>query len=288
MAYYLFPMTGDANRLEFDLLVTESKDTGNTAGFFGGVFTDNYVYSLGLRGGGQKIRGIYSKNGGLAGGSFAGAGSPTEENVGLNRPIHYVIEMDGDRHKTTITFLDDAGAEQTRSFSQSALSEPDGSTPTEFYYGFALANVSVTITNMVYTSAEGVVLYDQNDCYYPKGTAPSASEVTAAASDTREYIDVTWKGTVPEDDGTYVVEMQKDGGQWTELTDDVTGFSVSPMRFRQGKAEVISFVFVANWVRNPLEESRTNYAEMTSPVSVLGALAKPVVSITAECGRYHT
>ncbi|HIW81990.1 MAG TPA: hypothetical protein H9742_10840 [Candidatus Acetatifactor stercoripullorum] len=280
VAYYLFPMTGDANRLEFDLLVTESKATGNTAGFFGGVFTDNYVYSLGLRGGGQKIRGIYSKNGGLAGGSFAGAGSPTEENVGLNRPIHYVIEMDGDRHKTTITFLDDAGAEQTRSFSQSALSEPDGSTPTEFYYGFALANVSVTITNMVYTSAEGVVLYDQNNCYYPKGTAPSASEVTAAASDTREYIDVTWKGTVPEDDGTYVVEMQKDGGQWTELTDDVTGFSY---RYEIPAGEGGSYLFrvCGQLGKESLGGSRTNYAEMTSPVSVLGALAKPVVSITA-------
>lgn len=282
VAYYVFPMTADANRLEFDLLVTESKSSGNAAGFFGGLFTDNYVYSIGLRGGGQKIRGIYSKNGGLVGGSFAGAGSPTEENIGLNREVHYVIEKDGAKPKITISFVDDEGVEQTRSFSQGALAEPDGSAATEFYYGFALAEVGLTISNMVYTAADGTVLYDQNACYYPAGDAPQVTEnsVKAVASESREYINISWNGTVPEADGTYVLEMKNGDGEWTELSQDITGLSY---RYTLPEGEGGNYLFrVCGQLGKPgLGGSRSSYVTMAEPIYVMSALAKPVVQAVA-------
>ncbi len=280
VAYYLFPATADNNKLEFDLVVTESKATGNSAGFFGGVFTDDYVYSIGLRAGGTKIRGIYSKNGGINGGSFAGAGSPAEEVVGLNRQIHYEIGFVSGKPSVTITFLDDAGVEQSRTWSQSALANPDGSTATEFYYGFALANVSATVTNMVYTAEDGTVLYDQNACYYAKGTAPKATAVSAVVAESREYIDVSWTGTVPEDDGTYVVEMQKDGGAWTELSADVTGLGY---RYEVPAGDGGNYLFrvCGQLGKETLGGTRNAYVTMTDTVYVMGALAKPVVEIKA-------
>lgn len=282
VTYYLFPKTDGANKLEFDLLVTESKATSNTAGFFGGVFTDNYVYSLGLRAGGQKIRGIYSKNGGLAGGSFAGAGSPTEEVVGLNRPIHYEIEFDTTtkKYKTSISFLDDEGVLQTRSFSQGALQEPDGNVPTEVYYGFALANVSVTITNMVYTDAKGNVLYDQNACYYPVGSAPTVNTVTAS-SDNKTYVDLNWTGTVAEDDATYVVEVKVNDGAWQQLSEDVTGFNYR-YDIPAGVEGELSFRVCGQLGKESLGGERSAYVTMAETVTVKGALTQPVVTIEAQ------
>ena len=283
VAYYLFPKTADlGSTLKFDLIVTESKATGNTAGFFGGMFTDNYVYSLGLRAGGQKIRGIYSKNGGLNGGSFAGAGSPSEEVVGLNRLIHYDICYNGSTGKpeVNITFVDDNGEVQTRSWTQAALTEPDGSTPKEFYFGFALANISATITNMVYTDGSGAVLYDQNACYYTEGVAPVADSVSVMVADTREYIDITWTGTVPDCDGTYVVEMQKDGGEWMELTQDATGFDYR-YTLPAGDGGNYAFRVCGQLGKATLGGSRNDYVTTSEPVYVVAALGKPEVSVTA-------
>ncbi|MBQ9122024.1 MAG: hypothetical protein IJY10_00860 [Lachnospiraceae bacterium] len=281
VSYYLFPKTDKANKLEFDLLVTESKATSNSSGFFGGVFTDNYVYSLGLRAGGQKIRGIYSKNGGLAGGSFAGAGSPTEELVGLNRPIHYEIEFDSasKKYRTSISFLDDEGVLQERSFSQGALQEPDGNVPTEFYYGFALANVSVTITNMIYTDANGNVLYDQNACYYPVGAAPTVNAVTAT-SDNKTYVDLSWTGTVAEGDATYVVEVKVNDKAWQQLSEDVTGFNYR-YEIPAGVEGKLSFRVCGQLGKETLGGKRSAYVTMAETVTVKGALTQPVVTSDA-------
>lgn len=281
VAYYVFPKTSAENKLEFDLLVTESKATGNDAGFFGGVFTDNYVYTLGLRAGGTKIRGIYSKKAHTESSGFAGAGSPAEEVVGLNRELHYEITMSGGRPSVTVTFIDDEGVEQSRTWSQNPIAEPDGSTPTEFYYGFVLANVSATVTNMVYTDASGKVLYDQNACYYTKGAAPVASSVSAVAAESREYIDITWTGTVPEYDGTYVVEMQRDDNEWVELSQDVTGFSYR-YEIPGGEGGNYRFRVCGQLGKETLGGNRNAYVTMADTIYVMGALGKPVVAIDAS------
>lgn len=283
VGYYLFPMTEDHNRLEFDVVITGNTGTSNQHGFFGGLFTNNYIYTLGLRGGGIKLRGVYTKNTTLSGdGSFAGAGSPAEESVGgLNVPIHYVIEYDGTKANVTITFTNAEGV-QTRNFTQGKLSESE----TRVYFGFALSAVSATVTNMKYTAEDGTVLYDQNSCYYPMGSTPVAASgsVAALAADSREYIDITWEGTLPEDDGTYVVEMQKDGGEWVELADDVTDFTY---RYNLPAGDGGSYLFrvCGQLGRETLGGTRNSYVTMDTPVSVVGALEKPVVSITAAASQ---
>ncbi|MBQ8625157.1 MAG: hypothetical protein IJ419_03170, partial [Agathobacter sp.] len=280
LGYYLFPITSDDNKLEFDVVITDSRDTSNSGGFLAGVFTDNHVYSLGLRGG-IKIRGLYSKSAT----GFVGAGSPAEENIGLNREVHYVITMADTRPTVTVTFVDDDGVTQTRSWSQNPVAEPDRTTPTEFYFGFMLANVDATITNMVYTSGDGkTVYYDQNDCYYTEGSAPVASNVTAVGAETREYIDISWTGTVPEYDGTYVVEMQKDGGEWVELTQDVTGFTYRYV-LPAGEGGNYKFRVCGQLGKESLGGTRNDYATMENTIYVKGALEKPVVELEVKDGK---
>lgn len=276
LGYYLFPMTSDDNKLEFDVVITDSRDTSNSGGFLAGVFTNDHVYSLGLRGG-MKIRGLYSKSAT----GFVGAGSPTEENIGLNRLVHYVITMADTRPTVTVTFVDDDGVTQTRSWSQNPVAE-NGAIPTEYYYGFMLANVDATITNMIYTSGNGeTVYYDQNACYYPAGSAPVANTVNAVAAESREYIDITWTGTVPEADGTYVVEVQKDGGEWVELTQDVTGFSYRYV-LPAGDGGNYTFRVCGQLGKESLGGTRSAYVTMGNSIFVQGALEKPVLNITAE------
>ena len=273
LGYYLFPMTSDDNKLEFDVLITDSRDTSNAGGFLAGVFTNDHVYSLGLRGG-IKVRGLYSKSAT----GFVGAGSPAEENIGLNRLVHYVITMADTRPTVTITFVDDDGVTQTRSWSQNPVAE-NGAVPAEYYFGFMLANVDATITNMIYTSGDGkTVYYDQNACYHPEGTAPVASNVTAVGSETREFIDISWTGTVPEYDGTYVVEVQKDGGEWVELTQDVTGFTYRYV-LPAGDGGNYKFRVCGQLGKESLGGERNNYATMESTIYVKGALEKPVVEL---------
>ena len=276
LGYYLFPMTSDDNKLEFDVIITDSRDTSNSGGFLAGVFTNDHVYSLGLRGG-IKVRGLYSKSAT----GFVGAGSPTEENIGLNRLVHYVITMADTRPTVTITFVDDDGVTQTRSWSQNPVAE-NGATPEKYYFGFMLANVDATITNMIYTSGDGkTVYYDQNNCYYPAGAAPTANTVNAVAAETREYIDVTWTGSVPEEDGTYVVEMQRDGGEWVELTQDVTGFGYRYL-LPAGEGGNYTFRVCGQLGKASLGGTRNAYATMSGSVYVMGALEKPVVDITTD------
>lgn len=77
-------------------------------------------------------------------------------------------------------------------------------------YGFVLAGVEATIKNMKYEATDGKVLYDQNKCYKAEGTAPEIDTVTAAGSDTREYIDVSWTNKVEADgDGLYVLKYHR-------------------------------------------------------------------------------
>ncbi len=278
VGYYLFPKASTGNKLEFDVEVTKSLGSSNEHGFFGGVFTDNYVYSLGLRKGGTNVRGIYSKNGGLDGGNYAGAGSP-DASVALNTTLHYVIEFKSGKPAVTVTGVDANGEAQEWSWSQGALAE-NGSAPTEFYYGFAVTSVEATVTNMIYTDADGTVLYDQNACYYPEGSAPVATAVTAVGAESREYIDISWEGSVAEDDGTYVVEMQKDGGDWVELTSTETGFSYQYV-LPEGEGGSYLFRVCGQLGKETLGGSRNSYVTMTTPVYVVGALAKPEVTATA-------
>ena len=132
--------------------------------------------------------------------------------------MHIEVTLDNGKPTVTYTIIETG---ESAAVSLSTLKDTDNG----FYYGLVVSDATVTITNMLYTGEDGAILYQQNACYYPEGDAPKADSVSAKAADSREYIDVTWTGTVPEKDGTYVVEMSKDNGEWIELTDSAVGFS---------------------------------------------------------------
>ena len=270
LGYYIFPMTEDDNKLEFDLRFI-SCGSNNEDGVFIGLFNNSYMYSLGIRQG-TNTRAIYSKAT-EGNGDFAGAGG-IDYRIELGEPLHIVVEKDGGEPVVTYTRVNTG---EQASVAPSVLECEEAG----YYYGLIVSDAKVEISNMVYTAADGTVLYNQNSCYYPLGTAPVATSVSAVAADTREYIDITWDGTVPEYDGTYVVEMQRDGGEWTTLATDVTDFSY---RYILPEGEGGNYLFrVCGQLGNKdLGGSRSSYVTMTDSIYVLAALAKPVVTITGN------
>ncbi len=294
--YYLFPaMTvPEEYVLEFDAVVTESSLTDGGNGFFPGIYTDNYMSTLGLFKGGKSLRGIYSKNitadtSTISAGTYAGAGSPSEEIVGLNNKVHYVVKSivgESNGKKTvksdiTLTFTNASGENISRNFSQT-VPEIDGVTQ-KYYYGFAVTGCDVTVMNMTYTSADGTVKYDQNAAYYPTGTAPKPTSVSASASADNDYIDVSWEGSVPEGDGVYVVEVKNNNDDWKILSDCETGFSYKYV-LPEGAGGDFLFRISGKLGQGKLSNAidSANVVTMTKAVNVLAALRKPVVTATGS------
>lgn len=306
VGYYLFPALSQPEEyiLEFDAVVTSSALTDNGNGFFPGIYTDNFMSTLGLFKGGKSLRGIYSKNitastSGITAGTYAGAGSPAEEVVGLNNKVHYVVtsiisESGGNKtmkSNITLSFTNSEGEYIKRSFSQ-GIPEITG-VNRKYYYGFAVAGCDVTVMNMTYslvnrstdesgqTIVNTVTKYDQNAAYHPEGIAPTPTSVNAEASADRDYIDVTWDGSVSEGDGVYVVEVKNDDGDWQILSDCETGFAYRYI-LPEGAGGNFLFRVSGRLGQGKLSEAinPSNVITMQEPIYVLGALRKPVVKAT--------
>jgi len=277
ISYYVFPMTSDANTLEFDAEVTSATNK-SSCGFFGGVFTNNYQYTIAMRSGSTSLRSLYSKSAD----TFSGA-SGTEYGITLGTKVHYSITVSDGKAVVTTTFTDKDGVAQTNQLSQTMISDGD-----KVYFGMALASANVTITNMTYTSADGKLLYSQNNAYYPKGNAPeptSATAITAkttTGTDSSATIDIAWTGAVPEYDGTYTLQVQIDGGDWTTVEEDLTDFAYT---YQLEPATTHSYKFRVYGVlgrKNLGGGTSTVTATTTSAMTVTGALAAPVVTATAD------
>ncbi|MBQ2803634.1 MAG: hypothetical protein IJF07_07025, partial [Lachnospiraceae bacterium] len=240
-------------------------------GIFIGAFTNNYAYTLGIRKG-TNARAIYSKGAVATGTQFAGAGG-IDSTIEMGTPLHITITPTTDG-KTRITY-ENLETGKTEAVESSVQADVAGR-----YYGMVVSDANVTITNMLYKAPDGTVHYDQNACYYPMGSTPTASDVAAVAAESREYIDVTWDGTVPENDGTYVVEMSKDNGEWVELSDDVVGFSYR-YEIPAGDGGNYLFRVCGQLGKETLGGDRTAYATMAESIYVKGALERPVVEILA-------
>ncbi len=269
LGYYVFPMTTDQNKLEFDLVIHSSGGT-NGDGAFIGLFTNRFAYTLGIRKG-TNARAIYSKAAEGDSSDFAGAGG-INNTIELGTPMHIEVTLDNGKPTVTYTIIETG---ESAAVSLSTLKDTDSG----FYYGLVVSDATVTITNMLYTGEDGAILYQQNACYYPEGDAPKADSVSAKAADSREYIDVTWTGTVPEKDGTYVVEMSKDNGEWIELTDSAVGFSYRYL-LPEGEGGNYLFRVCGQLGKKELGGTRNAPVVMKEAIFVLGALAKPVVEIT--------
>lgn len=277
ISYYVFPMTSEANTLEFDAEVTSATNKSN-CGLFGGVFTNNYQYTIAMRSASTSLRAVYSKSAN----SFSSA-SGTEYGITLGTKVHYSITVKNGKAVVTATFTDKDGIDQTNEFSQTMISDGD-----KVYFGMALASVNATITNMTYKSAGGTVLYSQNNAYYPKGKAPepaSATAITAATAtgtDASATINIAWTGDVPEYDGTYTLQVQIDGGAWTTIAEELIDFAYT---YQLEPATTRSYKFRVYGVLGKKDlggGTSTVTATTASAMTVTGALAAPVVTATAD------
>ncbi|MCD7835919.1 MAG: pectinesterase family protein [Lachnospiraceae bacterium] len=277
ITYYVFPMTADENVLEFDAEVTSATSKSN-CGFFGGVFTNNYQYTIAMRSASTSLRALYSKGAD----TFSGA-TGTEYGITLGTRVHYTITTNSGKAVVTAEFTDKDGTEQTNTLSQTMISDGD-----KVYFGMALASANVTITNMVYKSSDGTVLYSQNDAYYPKGNAPepesgtSITAATATGTSASATIDVAWTGDVPEYDGTYTLEVQIDGGEWITAVEELTTFSYT---YDVEPATTHSYSFRVYGVlgKPSLGGSKSTVTAVTaSTITVMGALGAPEVTAEAD------
>lgn len=203
VGYYGFPASNDMYRLEADVTVTQC-GSSNAYGVFLGAFdlTAKRIAVTGIRDS-INLRSIYSKDeaGTLGAGGISGK-------ITEGQTVHITASKTDDRLHVTMT---PEGGETYSADLPYTNSE-------NCQLGFALANATATVTNMVYYDADGEKLYDQNDCYDPIGQAPEVLSVQASAVGTREAIDVSWRiSTAASGDGYYLLEVRHDNGDWTKI-----------------------------------------------------------------------
>lgn len=204
--YYLFDAVTEFNTIEADIKITSIGSTSSNGLLFG-IFEDaepiTKAATIALRGDGS-VRNYYTKTTGTS----LGAGGINTK-FSINEVMHLKLTKTSNGIDATFTSDTGAGSYTVKYSNMNSYFTEDANVK----FGLALANVSGTITNLIYTEADGNVLYDQNDCYDAVGDAPIATEVDdLLLSDDRTKISVTWSGENCADDGTYMVEVSKDGG----------------------------------------------------------------------------
>jgi pectate lyase/pectin methylesterase-like acyl-CoA thioesterase len=231
LGIYAFPLTTDNNTLSVDLVVGKCDSSTNYAvmvGLFNVSDTgDNGIRAIttGIRSSNNEVVQLMSKSDSEVLGKNSFSGTMSAGDV-----VNVTISRDGKNVIQTFTNKTTGAAITTKTTAYGdckSFTDPGG----EVYYGIMVAHKDATITNMVYTDANGNVLYDQNAYYDPVGTAPVISSVTAAASEDRTQITVSWEGGKAEYDAKYVLQVKKPGStEWedidTELTSDTYDYKV--------------------------------------------------------------
>ena len=265
VGYYGFDLTPDMNRIEADITVDECGSSSANGVFFG-AFNSDAVAMLGLRNT-TNIRGIH-----LNGDAEVSATGPNET-IEEGQTIHFSAEKTADGLSITASLED--GTAYTVEYGENDIIFDGGVEDTELSFGFLLADATVTVTNMKYYNADGDLLYDQNDCYAPIGTAPVVNSVQADAADTRDAITITWNSSVLADgDGRYVVQVRKDGGEWEDLAE------TTEMSYTYPANESGTYEFRVGGKLG--SEGEVTYCEETATVAdYLPALPTPVVTLNA-------
>lgn len=227
LGMYVFPLTSDNNTLSVDMVLGECEASTSNAVMMG-LFNesvagdDNGIRAIttGIRNSNHEVVQLMSKaeNKDILGkNSFNGVASPNAGDV-----ITVTITRDGSNVIQTVTNKTqrtETISKKTAYGSCKSFLNPGG----EVYYGLMVANEDVTITNMVYTDANGKVLYDQNAYYDPVGDVPVAETVTAAAASDRTKITVEWTGTEAKYDAKYVLQVKKPNSDtWEDVETELT------------------------------------------------------------------
>lgn len=222
VSFYAFPQTADWNKLELEVKVNSMEAADNMHGVFVGAIAgtgpDASVATVGVRNK-TNLRGIYTKAAELAG---AGQANTT---VAEGETIKYTIYKADDMFYIDSEWSSGTNQSKFKYNDASFAAFKDNGAATPVQYGLMLAGVNVDVTNMKYTDKDGNVLYDQNAYYNPLGEAPVANSASAEAAPDRTYINVTWTGSAVYGDGKYVLQVSKDGAEWTDISDTLTGYS---------------------------------------------------------------
>ncbi len=268
VSYFGFPETTGKYKLEADVILS-SCGASNYNGIYFGAFDANNIASVAIRNS-TGLRGILSKS------SLDMAGASTiDASIENGQKVHYTVERTDACFVISVT--PEEGSTYTMEFDYNdsgVLLFKEKGVNTPISYGFAIAGSSAIITNMKYYDENGNILYDQNNCYAPVGTAPIVSAVSAEAAYTREYISVNWTSSVAVvGDGRYVVQVSKDGSEYATIF-ETTATSVDYPITEAGK-----YTFrVAGKLG---EEGEPNTWVYSSELDVIAALTKPVVSISS-------
>ena len=275
VSFYGFNETSDINKLTADIII---EDCGNSSsnGIFFGAFNKDYIVTTGIRKG-SELKMIYSKSESDLTGASGG--------VTGNYPVGTVVTFTVEKSDTEliITATPKGGQTQTAKFdySKNLLFKKNGKN-TAVSYGFVLAGVKAVVKNMTYTSADGKVLYDQNDCYQAAGVAPVVKSVKAKAAVTRDYIDVSWENeTEAQLDGMYALQVSTDkGNTWTDVDTAITEKS-----YRYNISEAGDYQFRVCG-KLGVNGDRNIYA-VSDNINVIAALDSVVLNISSTADKVN-
>ena len=275
VSFYGFNETSDINKLTADIII---EDCGNSSsnGIFFGAFNKDYIVTTGIRKG-SELKMIYSKSESDLTGASGG--------VTGNYPVGTVVTFTVEKSDTEliITATPKGGQTQTAKFdySKNLLFKKNGKN-TAVSYGFVLAGVKAVVKNMTYTSADGKVLYDQNDCYQVAGVAPVVKSVKAKAAATRDYIDVSWENeTEAQLDGMYALQVSTDkGNTWTDVDTAITEKS-----YRYNISEAGDYQFRVCG-KLGVNGDRNTYA-VSDNINVIAALDSVVLNISSTADKVN-
>ena len=269
VSYFGFPETTGKYRLEADVVLS-SCGSSNYNGIYFGAFDENYIATVAIRNS-TGLRGILSKSSA----DMAGA-STIDASIESGQKVHFVVERRDDCFAITVT--PEGGTTYTIEFDykdSGVLLFKDLGVDTPVSYGFAIAGASAIVTNMKYTDETGKVLYDQNECYAPVGTAPIVSGASAEADASREFISINWTSSVAVvGDGRYVVQVSKDGSEYITIEE------TTATNFDYAISEAGKYTFrVAGKLG---ENGEANTWVYSSELTVIAALTRPVITITSS------
>lgn len=282
LGIYAFPATEDKNTLSVDLIVSGGA-TSNSNVVFMGLFNESAEGDNGIRALTTAIRNsscevvqLMSKEDDavLGKNSFNGASMESGD------VVRVTISRDGSKIIQTFTNLTQGTETVTKETKYSATKSflnPGGAV----WYGLMAANLDAVVKNMVYTAADGAVLYDQNQYYDPVGEVPAVSAATAVAAADRTKITVTWTAEDALYDAKYVLQVRKPGSDvWedvaTELTEKSYDYLVS------SDASGVYTFRVCGTKGNAASQNlanRNTYV-VTNEAEIEAALQKPVLTLS--------
>lgn len=275
VSYYLFPQTADWQTLSADVVVNTCGGS-NYNGVFFGAFDGTNLATIAIRNS-TGLRGIYSKKAT----DMAGAGG-TNSAVAKGEKVHFSVVKTDDGLVVSAEKEDGTVESMTFKYNDAGyLLLADKGADSNVYYGFAVANATVTVTNMELKAADDTVLYDQNACYDPLGTAPKADSITAEADASREFITVNWTGDNCDGDGTYILQVSQDGIDWQDVA---VGLTEKSYRYEITTAGNFYFRVCGTLgnSKDQIEDNRNEYAAMDAPIYVVAALTSPELEAEAD------